>query len=223
MSLLEHMIRDILGKLQVLADGATQNLDPNRVTENAAKSKPPAGASIRSSDLEPKKEHVSLYEFYRWQFERHAGDEKMLRTLWMLACDDYEDFRFKADHRIAVRNAEEVENDPHDGGKAERVEAERVIGWYEGKPPLYVAVAENNLGAIATEAWVRKVRRQHGRNPEDGKPLPEFLELDDDARRRRVASLAAKMGKKAAAKRLGVDPTTVRRYWPKSATEPVAA
>jgi hypothetical protein len=218
---MDALIRDALARLQMLADGGTINLDPNRVSSSATESSAPAGVTFRPTEEEPRKEHVSLYEFYRWQFEHHSEDPKMLRTLWMLACDDYEDFRFKADHLIEVRKGEKVENDPEDPGAAERAQAARVVDWYQGKPPLYVATRESLMGATVTEGWVRKARRQHGRDPETGRPRPEFYEWDDDRRRREVEALQAlDLGSKAIGAKLGVDKNTVKPYM---AREPVAA
>ena len=212
-TLLADCIRDILGKLQVLAHGATLNLDPNRVTENGAKSKAPPGTAFAGG--EPEKDKVSLYEFYRWQFEHHADDPQMLRTLWMLAYDDYEDFRFKADHRIELRKGELLDNDPRDGGAAERAQGERVVSWYEGKPPLYVAMIESKMGALVTEAWVKKVRLQNDRDPLTGRARAEFRGWDEERRRREVERLAREgegRGAKAIAAKLGVDKNTVKRY-----------
>lgn len=194
----------VLGKLKMLADGATLNLDPNRVHGGATKSKPPSRGR-----------GMSLYEFYRAEFERYADDENMTRTLWMLACDDYEDFRFRSDYRVEVRRGEVLENDPADPGAADRAQAQRIIDWYEGKPPLYVAMRESRMGALVTEAWVCKKRRDHGRNPEDGRPQAPFLDLDDDARRAEVAKhVAPGVSQQTVANRLGVGKTTVQRYWP---------
>jgi hypothetical protein len=220
--MIDALIRDILGKLQMLADGGTINLDPDRVSSSATESSAPAGVTFRPSDEEPKKEHVSLYEFYRWQFAHHAGNEKMLRTLWMLACDDYEDFRFKADHLIEVRKGEKVENDPKDPGAAERAQAKRVVDWYEGKPPLYVATREGLLGGVVTEKWVRKARLQFDRDPETGRPRPEFYGWDDARRKREVEALEAlDLGSVKIAEQLGVATNTVKRYM--VVREPVAA
>lgn len=210
MSELEARIREILGKLQMLADGATANLDPDKVVGHGASSRIPTRGS------------GSLYEYYTEEFQRYADDPAMLAVLLDLAEDDYRDFRFRADARIEVRKSERVENDPTDPGAAERAQAERVIRWYEGKDPLYVAFTETKLGAKVTEAWVKKARRQLGRNPDDGRPRPEFLDLPEEDRHRKVAYLASHMGKKRAAEKLGVDPGTVRKYWPESAEAPEA-
>lgn len=223
--LLEHMIRDILGKLELLADGKTQNLDPDKVMQGHAESSPPGKISLTPSYVEPKKDKVSLFEWYRWQFERHRGDERRLRGLIELARDDYEDFRFRADALIEVRRGREEDNDPHDGGAAERAHAARVVDWYEGRSALYVAYRESQMGAVVTEAWVRKARSNHRRDPEDGRPLPDFRGWDDERRRAEIASLSNLLpSQEAVANHLGVAKSTVQRYWPREAQrQPVAA
>jgi hypothetical protein len=215
---IDDRIRDVLARLQMLADGDTQNLDPDKRFSKHAESKPPAGLTYRPSDKPPPKDRVSLFEWYSWQFRHHADDPEKLAVLVDLAEDDYRDFRFKADHRIELRKGELLDNDPRDGGSAEEAQARRIIEWYEGRDPLYVAWTESRMGAKVSEEWVRKARRQHERNPEDGRPRSEFLAMDADRRREAVAAQAAKgKGKKAAAKALGVNPDTVRRYWPEEA------
>jgi len=201
----------------MLADGPTQNLDPDKGMHHHAESSVPSGVSLGSAETEPKKHLVSLFAWYSWQFEHHADDPAKLHALYLLACDDYEDFRFRADYRTELRKGELLDNDPRDGGAAERAQAERIINWYEGKPALYVAWRESQMGAKVSEAWVRKARLQHDRNPEDGRPRPGagFLALDEDERRRRVAALKLQgSSKKKAAEALGVDRTTVDRFWP---------
>ena len=77
-------------------------------------------------------------------------------------------------------------------------------------PAVEVAVHE-----YASEAWVKKARRMHGRQPHDGRPRAEFLDWDEDRRHREVASLQLRgLGQKKAADRLGVSKDTVQRYWP---------
>lgn len=212
---LDDKIRDVLARLSMLADGDTQNLDAETAEldhHGKADSKPPPGVELRSSDQPPSKERRSLYEWYSWHFDRTEDPDRRL-SLYLLAEIDYQDFRFRADWRTELRKGELDDRDATDGGAAERAAAERVIDWYEGKPALLVAMLERT-----TEAWVKKARRQHDRNPVDGRPIPEFLQWDDDRRRREVAAQVAKgRGKKAAAKALGVNPDTVRRYWPEEA------
>ena len=102
-----------------------------------------------------------------------------------------------------------------DGERADRAAASRIIDLYEGIPAAEVAVHE-----YQTEDWVKKARRMHGRNPQDGRPRADFLDWPEDRRHREVVALANRdIGLTKAAQRLGVDKNTVKRYWP----QPVAA
>jgi hypothetical protein len=90
-----------------------------------------------------------------------------------------------------------------------------------------LAVAESEKrspdgrGSIVTERWVEKVRRQHGRNPADGRPKSAFLKLDEHGRREKAAIMHADgMSYRAAAKRVGVSKQTMERYWPFETTDP---
>lgn len=220
---LDHRVRDVLGRLQMLAEGSTSNLDPNKISRTHAESKAPGGISIPTSDRPPDKAKVTLYDWYLWHFAdaRAEGDDEKIASLILVAEMDYRDFRFHVAKRVQLRSGELTDNDRTDGGAAERVHAERVVDCYEGVPVLVVALLEGQR-----VEWVKKARRLHARNAEDGRPRPEFLTWDDDRRQREVARLAAqKMGSKAIAKRLGVDKNTVKRYLPKEAVErePVAA
>jgi hypothetical protein len=218
---LDQRVRDVLGRLQMLAEGATSNLDPNKISRSHAKSKAPGGVSVPTADRPPDKAHVTLYDWYLWHFADAAGDEHRIASLILVAEMDWRDFRFHVAKRVELRSGELTDNDRLDGGKAEEKHMERVVDWYEGVPVLVVALLEGQR-----VEWVKKARRLHARNAEDGRPRPEFLTWDDDRRRREVGRLAAQdMGSKAIAKRLGVDKNTVKRYLPKEAVErePVAA
>lgn len=213
------MIRDILAKLELLPYGGTQHLDPDHRPEHGGKSRPPAGVELRPSDLEPDKDRVSLFEWYRWQFQRHALDPDRLRALYLAAVSDYMDFRFRSERRIRRRQGTLDERDAADPGKAERIAAERVVRDYEGKPALYVAIIEGQ-----TEEWVRKARRQHNCYPDDGRRRPEFYGWSEKIRSATVRRLAGQLPSKlAVAEHLGVDDKTVARYWPKAERAKAAA
>ncbi len=209
--MIDDLIREILGKLQMLADAPTQNLDPNRVHSSPTKSKAPAGVGRRGDPTRaPRKEDVSLYEWYSWHFARARaeGDVDRLRSLYLLATTDYTDFRFRADFRTELRKGELDERDATNPLEAEENAASRIVDWYEGLPAHYVATIES-----VNEAWVRKARRWNARNADDGRPLPEFLSWDEGRRRREVEALQAlNLGAKAIASNLGVDKNTVKRY-----------
>jgi DNA-binding CsgD family transcriptional regulator len=218
---LDHRVRDVLGRLQMLAEGSTSNLDPNKISRTHAESKAPGGISIPTSDRPPDKAQVTLYDWYRWHFADAEGDEHRIASLILVAEMDYRDFRFHVAKRVQLRSGELTDNDRLDGGKAERDHVDRVVDCYEGVPVLVVALLEGQR-----VEWVKKARRLHARNAEDGRPRPEFLTWDDDRRRREVAALAARgLGSVKIAHRLGVATNTVKRYLPKEAVErePVAA
>lgn len=218
--MIDDLIREILGKLQMLADAPTQNLDPNRVHSSQTKSKAPAGVGLRGpTDRPPDKDRVSLFEWYSWHFAEAVaeGDAGKLRSLLSLAHVDYVDFRFRADWKVQLRKGELDDRDADDPEAAERRAAERIVEWYEGKPAHFVATLER-----VNVAWVRKARRWNDRNPDDGRPLPEFLQWDEGRRKREVEALEALgLGSVKIAENLGVATNTVKRYM--VAREPVAA
>jgi hypothetical protein len=219
---IDDMIRDILGKLQVLADAPTQNLNPNRVSGSKTDSRPPQRAG-QSNRFDDEKDKVSLFEWYSQEFAaaKEAGDEDKLCSLYLLAVADYVDYRYRPDWRTELRKGELDARDPQNPEAGEREAAARVVRDYEGKPAHFVATIER-----VNVEWVHKARRWHARNPRDGRERPAFYEWDDDRRRQEVEALAAlKLGCKAIGQKLGVDKNTVKRYLPKEAVErePVAA
>jgi hypothetical protein len=223
---IDDLVRDILAKLEMLADAPTQVLDPNRVSSSATKSKAPAGVGQRGDTTRPPdKDRVSLFEWYSWHFAEATaeGDDQKLRSLYLLAQTDYVDFRFRPDWRTELRKGELDERDAADPEAVERKAAERVVDHYAGLPAHYVATLE---GSGCTVAWVRKARRWHARDPETGREQPEFYAWDDGRRKREIEALQALgLGSTKIAERLGVARNTVRRYLPEVAVErePVAA
>lgn len=216
--MIDDLISDLLGKMSVLAEAPAQNLNPNRVSSSATKSKPPRRADSRNPD-EDAKDRVSLYEWYSAQFAkaRAEGDHDKLCSLYLAGMTDYVDFRYRPDWRTELRRGELDERDAEDPEAAERKAAARVVRDYEGKPAHFVATIER-----VHIAWVRKARRWHARNPEDGRPLPEFLQWDEGRRKREVEALEALgLGSVKIGETLGVATNTVKRYM--VAREPVAA
>lgn len=198
----------------MISEAPTSNLDP-ATSHGATESSPPAGVSEKARitptdpDKPPPKDR-SLYDWYVWQFARSVSEPQRLVGLLLLAEREYMERTVFEARRIGLRKGELTDNDIKDGGSAEREMARRVIEWYEGRSALEVAVLE-----YASEAWVRKVRRLAGRNPEDGRKRPEFLDLDDDERRKVAERLHAReLRLTTAAHRLGVDKNTLKRYWP---------
>lgn len=218
----EEKIRAVLTDLATLSEAPASNFEP-RTSHGSSSSKVPNGVSERLNlhdldrDRPPSKER-SLYDWWTWRFAKAVTDgesEFDLYRLALIAERDYASRRFHSPDRMALRAGQLDDRDATDGGAAERAAAQRVVDLYEGVPAVEVAVHE-----YATEAWVKKARRQHGRQPQDGRPRAEFLDWDEDRRVREVATLANRgFGLTKAAQRLGVDKGTVKRYWP---AQPVA-
>ena len=207
-SYLHEEIREVLVRLSTLSEAPASNFEP-RTSQSAPGSIVPMGASLRRDGRRPPPKDRSLFDWYVWQFQDAAEEPQRLLSLYLLAEREYQERRFHDARRVGLRKGALTENDVQDGGAAERAAAERVIDWYEGLSALEVAINERT-----TEVWVKKARRQNGRNPDDGRPLPEFYGWDEDARAAKVRLLAETMSQGKAADHLGVDRKTVSRYWP---------
>jgi hypothetical protein len=103
---------------------------------------------------------------------------------------------------------------PNLGEAAEREAAQQVVDLYEGVRAEEAAVFENVPIQV-----IHKARKQHKRNPDDGRPRPPFLDWDDAERRRQISLLLDQakhrseiLGAKALAKHFGVAKNTVRPY-----------
>lgn len=227
---LEERIADVLARLSVLpeapAGGAIARVAPEDLPRDARperdrgfnrpspkphhESSIPSGVSLRERDPnQPPPKERSLYDWYRWMFERHATEGGRLLSLYLLAEREYLE---RVDRDACEEKAQKgsITAYSEEGYFVEGVHALRVIEWYEGVHPRDVATAEGQ-----TESWVRKIRRLHERNPEDGRARAGFLDLDEEGRRAAVAKLAARgMSRQKAADRLGIGKTTATRYWP---------
>lgn len=228
---LEQKITEVLGRLDLLSEApgsrplsdlappedlpkgegnSDRRVNPKRHHESSV----PGGASLRrrGEDGAPSKER-SLSDWWRWRFAKAIADEASdfeLYRLCLLAERDWAKRVFHSPDRMALRSGALTENDAVDGGRAEQIAGERVVDLYEGVSAVEVAVHEEQ-----TEEWVKKARRQLGRNAEDGRPRSTFLDLSEEDRARKVASLANRgMSQQKVADRLGISKQTAQRYWP---------
>jgi DNA-binding CsgD family transcriptional regulator len=238
---LEARIKGVLTKLAILSEapaGVQPQLSPPQRGESEherlkktdqiprrrvkparhSESRIPQGFRLNLDSEGPPVKERSLYEWWLWRFIDAAKGETTEFDMWKLVWQAERDFmerHCRVPQRVELRSGALTENDATDGGAAERAAAERVVEFYEGVSAAEVAVLE-----YTTEAWTKKARRMHGRNPHDGRPAPEFLDWDEERRTREVAELAAKdLGAKAIGKRLGVDKNTIKKYLP---ADPIA-
>lgn len=216
--MLEGRIADVLARLSTLSEAPSGNLEAH-ISRSAPEATIPTGATTRHDSFRPPPKERSLYDWYRWQFDRHADQPSRLLSLYLLAEREY---LLRTCREIAEEAAQRgsIAAYSEDGALVESVRAKLVIEWYEDVHPRDVATAEG-----ATEAWVRKVRRQAKLNPDDGRPRPAFLDWPEEERRRKVAACKIEgLGQELTAQRLGVSKRTVQTYWPRDAEPaPIAA
>lgn len=210
---LEARIKDVLIRLMMLAEGSTTSFDTH-TSQGTLGSIIPLG--FREGDAPPKRDTAHPFVYWSWRFARafqqQASGASFLR-LYQLAERDYWVHKYFSASRKARRQGMLDDRDIRDGGLAEREAAKRVVDEYEGVSAGEVAY----LFEDCSVEWVKKARRMNGRNPNTGVPQPEFLDLDEEERRRVVAALVARgMGSVKIAERLRVATNTVKKYWPES-------
>jgi hypothetical protein len=207
---LEQKIRDLLGRLAVISEAPAGNLEA-QLSRSAPESSSPSGV-LRTHDTDSIRGR-SLFDWYRDEFARRAGEPDRMLSLYLLGERDY---LRRVDKKVHQALAEKgsILAYSQAGDVVESIAAEHVIKEFEGVHALDVAIIENK-----TEAWVLKVRRMHGRNPHDGRELVPFREWDDEERKRQihlylveVRSKGEEAGAKRIAKHFGVDKNTIKRY-----------
>lgn len=242
---LHQEIRDVLAKLSTLSEAPASTLQP-RTSHGKSSSRAPAGVGNRIGASDPDRmppEGRSLYDWFVWKLERvDPEDTEKLEKLVGVGRMKYEQRAVHTPRRLALRsgtldNPEAIEDEGLDGaswpasatliGRAygddsdrdnpaeetEEAAAKRVVEWYQGITALAVAVNENS-----TEVWVRKARKKHNRNPDDGREVPPFIQWDEAERRRQIDLLRARaksegreIGAKSLANHFGVDKNTIKK------------
>lgn len=200
---LRRRLRVVMAKLELLSEGRAQPIE--RSHHGKPESTPPAEVVLGGRPDKPPPKDRSLFAWYLWHLERVWGrdnPQQRYRKLVLLAERDLERFIHPApDSRRAGHL--------HAAGTTEKAEGERVIAWYEGVDSLEVAVIED-----CSQAWVEKVRRQHGRRHDDGRPLPGWRGWDVERRQAEVDTLRKRgLSQQRAADKLGVSKRTVQKYW----------
>jgi hypothetical protein len=210
---LEQKIRDVLARLSTLSEAPAGDLE-EQIAHSSPVSAAPGDATLRDLSERALRDR-SLHDWYRDQFALNASDAERLLSLYLAAEREYFRRTIPELHRRTAEKGSILAYS-QDGAAVESIAAKQMIEEFEGVHALDVAIIEGK-----TEAWVIKVRKQHDRRPDDGRPRAEFLDWDDDRRRREVAALAANHGQKVAADKLRISKRTLQRYWPTA--EPVAA
>lgn len=200
---LQARAKNILSKLKLLGEASSGGIVTIAGKQAADSKAPPESRPERASHQPPPKDR-SLYDWYVWQFARATSDHRY-RLLCYLAERDYERYRRRPDDSrrgpISLRGK--------DGGSGEVESMRRIVAWYEGLDALEVAILEE-----CSIGHVKKARRVHRRNEEDGRERNGWEGWDEERRVIEIRQRRAKgWGQKKVADDIGVAKRTVQRYW----------
>ena len=191
-------IRSILGKLETLADGGTSS--PERsVRSSETPLGPPGFANLSSAECPP--EARSLFDYFRWRFERLIASQASRKRLYFLL--------WEAEKAYETRAVPPDLENPRMALILTRADEDalkqKVCAEYEGQHSYRV-----HLDLDLPQGWVEKVREENGREPETGYLRPKWRDLDDDAKRELVRRLRS-LGKtqEETARWLGISRRTV--------------
>lgn len=148
---LDDLEVEILRKLELLSEGSTLNLDPNRVHQSRAGSTVPPGVDEEHGESHLRPE-MSLWLYHREKLsERRESTTSVRLTAIAEAEKDLETARKRPPAYI------EPDSEQNAGDRDEAI-----LRW-EGKPAEWVAVMER-----CSFSHVRKLRRLAKRRPSDG-------------------------------------------------------
>lgn len=151
---LDDLEAQILRKLEMLSEGSTLNLNPNRVHQSRAGSSLPPGVDEENGESHLRPE-LSLWAYHRTRLsERAAASDSVRLTAIAEAERDY--------FTSVKRPPAFIEPDSTQNAE-DRDEA--ILRW-EGKRAEWVAVIEN-----CSFSHVRKLRRIHKLHQATGEPL----------------------------------------------------
>lgn len=246
---LDEKIRDVLARLSTLSEASASNLEPRTSHgKSSSKAPAGVSRRIDPTDPNrPPSKERSLFDWYVWKFAHTAPDNyDELLTLWLMAERDFHARSRQgpttptlAERRASLRAGKHLEREDEDDQADEKIPAwpapapnqtfaaetnrsaddekeaaQQVIDLYEGVRAEEAAVFERVPIQVI---W--KARKQHKRNPDDGRPRPPFLDWDDQERRRQIRLMLDQakqrgeiLGAKALGQHFGVAKNTVRPY-----------
>lgn len=199
-------IRKILARLETLSDGRAAN--PERSARSSeAPLGPPEFAGLSERDCPP--EDRSLYDHFRWRFEKAARSGASTKRLYFLL--------WEAEKAYETRTVPPDPENPRTALVLTRADEEalkrKVLSDFEGEHSYRV-----HLELSLPQGWIEKVREDDGREPETGNRRPKWRDLDPETKRAMVAHLR-EQGKTQdeVARWLGISRRTVVAFQRKAA------
>lgn len=199
-------IRTVLGRLEMLSDARSAN--PERSSRSSETPiGPPEFAGLSERDRPP--EERSLFDHFRWRFEKAVHDGASTKRLYFLL--------WEAEKSWETRTVPPDPDNPRralvltraDEDALKRKLLEDFVGVHSYRVHLDLSLPQG---------WIEKVREDDGREPETGYQRPKWRGLSDTEKRLFVRSLR-EQGKTQAevAKWLGISRRTVVTYQDRAA------
>jgi hypothetical protein len=154
MSDLDALEAEVLRKLEMLSEGATLNLDPNRVHSSRAGSSPPPGT--KEDDTGVLSVAVSLMGYHK-ELMSHARERGISARLMAIA-------RAYADYDASVKRPPTFNSFDSDQNTVDRDAA--ILVHFEGRRPEWPAAYMD-----CSASHVEKLRRRSGRDARTGERL----------------------------------------------------
>lgn len=192
-------IRGVLARLEVLSDASAAT--PGRSSRSSETPiGPPGFAGLSELDCPP--EDRSLYEHFRYRFEKAVRSGSSRKALYFLLWEAEKALRLRIVRPESDRQALVLNRADEDAL------IRRVLTDYEGQHSYRV-----HLDLDLPQGWIERIREQDGREPETGYRRPKWRGLDEGVKRELVRSLQ-ESGKNQTevARWLGVSRKTVANY-----------
>lgn len=198
-------IRTVLGRLEMLSDARAAN--PERSSRSSETPiGPPEFAGLSERDRPP--EDRSLFDAFRWRFEKAVRDGASTKRLYFLL--------WEAEKAWETRTVPPDPDNPRRALVLTRADEEalkrKLIADFEGVHSYRV-----HLDLSLPQGWIEKVREDNGREPETGLLRPKWRELTEADKRLIVSSLRREKTQAEVARWLGISRRTVVTYQDKAA------
>lgn len=186
---LDQRIKELTARLSLLSEAPSQKLLP-KVTRPHADSRPPAGSDPERKNLGP---DDSLLDYFLERLEKVETDTARVALVAEveIRLAKRVDAKVQRATAGAINVAAPTDTDERDC---------RIARDYVGLHPAEVSAVETEASGWCSQANVRKVRIQHGRDPETGEMREQALNEREYVRELKangvsVRSIALRLGK----------------------------